>query len=207
MRVLLVNGSPKEAGCTFTALGFVAEELEAAGIETKLFQLGTDPIEGCRACNGCRGKGLCVVDDLVNVFIEEAKSADGFVFGTPVHFASAGGKITSFMDRLFYAGMRKPFRGKPAAALASCRRGGASATLDQLYKYFAFSHMPIVSSQYWNMIHGSNPDDVRQDLEGVQTMRVLGKNMAWLLQCIEAGKQAGIDFPKPGPVTYTSFIR
>jgi len=207
MRVLLVNGSPKETGCTFTALGFVAEELESRGIETKIFQLGTAPIEGCRACNACVKTGSCIVDTIVNECAEEAKTADGFVFGSPVHFASAGGKITSFMDRLFYSTKAKPFHGKPAAALVSCRRGGATAALDQLYKYLAYSHTPIVSSQYWNMIHGNTPDEVRQDLEGVQIMRTIGRNMAWLLQCIEAGKGAGIAFPKPEPVVRTNFIR
>ena len=208
MRVLLVNGSPREAGCTCTALGFVAEELEAQGIETKIFQLGTDPIEGCRACNVCFKQGSCIIDDIVNEFAEEAKTADGFVFGSPVHFASAGGKITSFMDRLFYSTTRgRPFSGKPAAALVSCRRGGSTAALDQLYKYLAYSHTPIVSGQYWNMIHGNTPDEVRQDLEGVQIMRTIGRNMAWLLQCIKAGKDAGIEFPKPERTTYTNFIR
>jgi len=208
MRVLLVNGSPKETGCTFTALGFVEEELKAAEIETKLFQLGTAPIEGCRACGLCFKNNACVIDDIVNEFTAHAIDADGFVFGTPVHFAGAGGKITSFLDRVFYSAMRRQiFRGKPGAAIASCRRGGATAALDQLNKYIAYAQMPMVTSQYWNMIHGNTPDEIRQDIEGIQIMRTLGKNMAWLLQCIEAGKEKGIAFPTPERITYTNFIR
>ena len=146
---------------------------------------------------------------MVNEFLDKAAEADGFVFGSPVHFASASGAITSFMDRAFYAGNRRGvFAGKPAAAIASCRRGGATAIFDQLNKYFTISSMPVVSSQYWNMMHGNTPDEVRQDLEGLQTMRARGRNMAWLLRCIEAGRQAGIDFPRGAEEPLrTSFIR
>ncbi|MBP3624960.1 MAG: flavodoxin family protein, partial [Peptococcaceae bacterium] len=195
MKVLLVNGSPHAQGCTYTALCEVAAALEKQGIETELFQVGTKPISGCLGCGACIKTGKCVIDDVVNEFVEKAKDADGFVFGSPVHYAGASGAITSFMDRAFY-GKGAVYANKPAAAVMSCRRGGATATLDQLNKYFTISNMPIVSSQYWNMVHGNTPDEVRQDAEGMQTMRTLGINMAWLLKCIEAGKTAGIAMPE-----------
>ena len=206
MKVLLVNGSPHAQGCTYTALREVAAALEKQGIETELFQVGTKPISGCLGCGACIKTGKCVIDDVVNEFVEKAKDADGFVFGSPVHFANASGAITSFMDRAFY-GKGAVYANKPAAAVMSCRRGGATATLDQLNKYFTISNMPIVSSQYWNMVHGNTPDEVRQDLEGLQTMRTLGINMAWLLKCIEAGKAAGIAMPEREAKVATNFIR
>lgn len=206
MKVILVNGSPHAKGCTYTALCEVAGALEKQGIETEIFQLGTKPISGCLGCGGCVKTGKCVIDDVVNEFVEKAKTADGFVFGSPVHYASASGAITSFMDRAFY-GKSDVYADKPAAAVMSCRRAGASATLDQLNKYFTISNMPVVSSQYWNMVHGRTPDEVRQDLEGMQIMRVLGTNMAWLLKCIEAGKAAGIAMPQREAKVATNFIR
>lgn len=206
MKVLLVNGSPHANGCTYTALCEVAGALEAQGIETEIFQVGTKSISGCLGCAACIKTGKCVIDDVVNEFVEKAEEADGFVFGSPVHFASASGALTSFMDRAFY-GKGAVFANKPAAAIMSCRRGGATATLDQLIKYFTISNMPVVSSQYWNMVHGNTPDEVRQDLEGMQTMRTLGVNMAWLLKCIEAGKAAGIELPQREAKVATNFIR
>ena len=206
MKVLLVNGSPHAQGCTYTALCEVAAALEKQGIETELFQVGTKPISGCLGCGACIKTRKCVIDDVVNEFVEKAKDADGFVFGSPVHFANASGAITSFMDRAFY-GKGAVYANKPAAAVMSCRRGGATATLDQLNKYFTISNMPIVSSQYWNMVHGNTPDEVRQDAEGMQTMRTLGINMAWLLKCIEAGKAAGIAMPEREAKVATNFIR
>ena len=206
MKVLLVNGSPHAQGCTYTALREVAAALENQGIETELFQVGTKPISGCLGCGACIKTGKCVIDDVVNEFVEKAKDADGFVFGSPVHYAGASGAITSFMDRAFY-GKGAVYANKPAAAVMSCRRGGATATLDQLNKYFTISNMPIVSSQYWNMVHGNTPDEVRQDAEGMQTMRTLGINMAWLLKCIEAGKAAGIAMPEREAKVATNFIR
>ena len=206
MKVLLVNGSPHAQGCTYTALCEVAAALEKQGIETELFQVGTKPISGCLGCGACIKTRKCVIDDVVNEFVEKAKDADGFVFGSPVHFANASGAITSFMDRAFY-GKGAVYANKPAAAVMSCRRGGATATLDQLNKYFTISNMPIVSSQYWNMVHGNTPDEVRQDAEGMQTMRTLGINMAWLLKCIEAGKTAGIAMPEREAKVATNFIR
>ena len=206
MKVILVNGSPHKKGCTYTALSEVAGALNKEGIETEIFWVGNKPISGCIACKACVKTGKCVIEDTVNEFIEKAKEADGFIFGSPVHYAGASGAITSFMDRAFYhkAGI---YQGKPAAAIASCRRGGASATFDQLNKYFTICSMPVVSSQYWNMVHGNKPEEVKQDLEGLQTMRTLGRNMAWMLKCIEAGKNAGINFPEHEEKVATNFIR
>ncbi|GHV15307.1 FMN reductase [Fibrobacterales bacterium] len=206
MKVILVNGSPHKNGCTYTALTEVATELQKNGIDTDIFQLGKDAIPGCGGCGVCFETHKCKVDDIVNEFAEIAKTADGFIFGSPVHFAAAGGKITSFMDRLFFFA-RGDLANKPAAAVVSCRRGGASAAFDQLNKYFTISNMPVVSSQYWNQVHGSNPEQVRKDLEGMQTMRRLGANMAWLLKCIESGKKAGVKIPEPEPWAQTDFIR
>lgn len=207
MKVILVNGSPKVKGCTYTALCEVAGALEKSGIETEIFHVGTEAIRGCMGCGACRKLDKkCVYNDSVNTFIEKAETADGFIFGSPVHYASASGVLTSFLDRAFYAG--KPnFEYKPGAVIVSCRRGGASAAFDQLNKYFTISNMPIVSSQYWNQVHGNNPEEVKQDLEGMQTMRTLGNNMAWLLKTIEAGKKAGIDLPEKEIKVATNFIR
>lgn len=206
MKVILVNGSPKAAGCTYTALCEVAGALNKNGIETEIFQVGTAPIAGCIGCGACLKSGKCFMDDVVNEFVEKAKEADGFVFGSPVHYAAASGALTSFLDRAFY-GKSAGFAGKPGAAIVSCRRGGASAAFDQINKYFTINNMPIVSSQYWNQVHGNTPDEVRQDAEGLQTMRTLGNNMAWLLKCIEAGKKAGITFPEREAAVKTNFIR
>ena len=206
MKVLLINGSPHAKGCTYTALCEVAEALNKEGIETEIFQVGTKPISGCLGCGACMKTGRCVISDTVNEFLDLAEQADGFVFGSPVHFASASGMLTSFMDRAFY-GRGNLFAYKPAAAIMSCRRGGATAAFEQINKYFTISNMPIVGSQYWNMVHGNTPDEVKQDLEGMQTMRTLGNNMAWLLKCIEAGKAAGVSFPEREPAQKTNFIR
>lgn len=206
MKVMLVNGSPHHEGCTYTALQEVAKALNADGIETKNFWIGIRPISGCLSCGGCRGAEHCAVDDIVNVFIDEAKDCDAFVFGAPVHFASANGAMISFMDRAFYSG-KKALEFKPAASVVSCRRGGASATFDELNKYFTIRNMPVVSSQYWNQVHGNTPEEVIQDVEGMQTMRTLGHNMAWILKCIEAGRSVGIEHPEPEEQIKTNFIR
>lgn len=206
MKVILVNGSPKKNGCTYTALEEVAGALEKNGIETEIFWVGNKPLSGCLGCGACIKTGKCFMDDTVNEFVEKAKSADGFVFGSPVHYAGASGSITSFLDRAFY-GKSGIFQGKPGASVVSCRRGGASAAFDQLNKYFTISCMPIVSSQYWNQVHGNTPEEVRKDEEGLQTMRTLGTNMAWLLKCIESGKEKGIEFPEREPALKTNFIR
>lgn len=206
MKVLLVNGSPHKEGCTYTALCEAANALEKNNIQTEIFWLGAKPIGGCIGCGACRKTQRCFMNDCVNSFLEMVPETDGFIFGTPVHYAAASGTLTSFMDRVFY-GKSNLFRGKPAAAVMSCRRGGATATFDQVNKYFTISQMPIVSSQYWNMVHGQTPEEVRQDLEGMQIMRTLGNNMAWLLKCIDAGKNAGIAMPQPEPGIHTNFIR
>ena len=179
MKVLLVNGSPHKEGCVYTALSEVAKELNNKGIETEIFWIGIKPISGCIACHKCSELGKCVFNDVVNEFAEKAKNADGFVFGTPVHYASASGAITSFMDRLFYSTFSNQdiFRLKPAATIVSARRAGTTATFDQLNKYYTMNQMPVISSRYWNMVHGSTPDEVRKDEEGMQIMRILGKNM------------------------------
>lgn len=207
MKVLLINGSPKAKGCTYTALTEIAKELEKENIEAEIFHVGNKPIRGCMACGGCsKTDGLCVFnDDAVNEALEKAKEVDGFIFGSPVHYASASGAITSFLDRFFYAG--NGFQYKPGAAIVSCRRGGSTAAFEQLNKYFTISNMPVVSSQYWNMVHGNTPEEVKQDLEGMQIMRVLGKNMAWLLKSIKAGKEAGVSLPENEPKARTNFIR
>ena len=206
MKVILVNGSPHEKGCTYTALCEVEKALNNNGIETEIFWVGNKPIIGCIGCGACRKYGKCFTEDSVNEFVEKAKSADGFIFGSPVHYASASGAITSFMDRAFYSGGGY-LQNKPAANIVSCRRGGASATFDQLNKYFTINNMPIVSSQYWNQVHGNSPAEVKQDEEGLQTMRTLGNNMAWLLKCIDAGKSAGIEPPEREEFIRTNFIR
>ena len=206
MKVLLVNGSPHANGCTYTALCEVAGALEKEGIETEIFQVGTKPISGCLACGACTKTGRCVINDTVNEFLAKVETANGFVFGSPVHFASASGALTSFMDRVFY-GRGNLFAYKPAAAVMSCRRGGATATFEQINKYFTISNMPVVGSQYWNMVHGNNPDEVKQDLEGLQTMRTLGRNMAWLLKSIQAGRDAGVEVPEREGIVRTNFIR
>lgn len=206
MKVILVNGSPHKSGCTYTALKEIADELEKNGIEAELFWTGNKPLSGCMGCRSCYDTGKCIVDDMVNEFALKASSADGFVFGSPVHYAAPSGFITSFMDRLFYSGGRF-LANKPAAAIVSCRRGGASSAFDQLNKYFSINNMPIVTSQYWNMVHGNTPDEVRRDLEGMQTMRTLALNMAWLLKCIDAGKKADIGMPVYEEKQKTNFIR
>lgn len=206
MKVILVNGSPHPKGCTYTALCEIAETLKKNGIESEIFQIGNKPIQGCIGCGSCRNTGHCFNKDIVDDFLETAEKADGFIFGSPVHYAAASGSITSFMDRAFYSGGGK-LTGKPAAAIVSCRRGGASSTFDQLNKYFTINCMPIVSSQYWNQVHGNTPEEVKQDLEGLQTMRTLANNMAWLLKCIEAGKEKGVSFPEREQPIRTNFIK
>ncbi|MBS1368328.1 MAG: flavodoxin family protein [Lentisphaeria bacterium] len=204
MKVLLVNGSPHVHGCTRTALSEVAGELEKNGIETEIFHIGNRAIRGCIACGKCAESGKCIfTDDSVNTAIDKFRAADGIVVGSPVYYAAPNGALCAFLDRVFF--MKSGFYAyKPAAAVVSCRRGGATAAFDRLNKYFTISNMPIVSSQYWNMVHGNTPDEVKQDLEGLQIMRTLGKNMAWLLKCI--GK-AQIPPPEREPQVWTNFIR
>ena len=210
MKVLLVNGSPHKNGCTNTALTEVAETLHKEGIDTELFWIGNKPISGCIACKGCIEKKKCVFQDSVNEFLNLAENCDGFVFGTPVHWGSASGAITSFLDRAFYADLNgggNRFLLKPVSTVISARRAGTTATWDQLNKYFGLMQMPIVTSRYWNMVHGAKPEDVKKDLEGIQIMQVLAKNMAFFLKCKEAGLKAGVQFPKQEPFIFTNFIR
>lgn len=206
MKVILVNGSPHAHGCTYTALEEVAKALKHNGVETEIFQLGTKPIAGCIGCGSCRQTGKCFIDDKVNEFAKKIEETDGFVFGSPVHYAAASGSLTSFLDRVFYSSGAK-MAGKPGAAIVSCRRGGASSAFDQINKYFTINCMPIVSSQYWNQVHGNTPEEVKQDLEGLQTMRTLGNYMAWLIKCIEIGKKHGIVKPEREKQERTNFIR
>ena len=187
MKVLLVNGSPNREGCTYTALSEIAGVLNASGVETEIFQFGTAPVHGCIACHKCAELKRCVLDgDIANTLIEKMKQADGIVIGSPVYYSGPNGALCAVLDRVFFSSA-KAFANKPAAAVVSCRRGGASAAFDRLNKYFTISQMPVVSSQYWNAVHGFTPDDVRKDKEGLQVMRTLGNNMAWLLKLIEAG--------------------
>ena len=208
MKVLLFNGSPHKSGCNYTALAEIAKELDANGVESEIIQIGSKPFQGCMACLACYKTKVCAFGekDGLNAIAEKCKEADGFVFGSPVYYASANGNLISFMDRLFYSAGRH-LAHKPAAAIVSARRAGTTAAFDELNKYFTINQMPVVSSTYWNMVHGACAEDVAQDLEGLQTMRNLGKNMAWLLKCIEAGKVAGIEVPAAERGNWTNFVR
>ena len=207
MKVLMINGSPHEHGCTYTALLEVAKSLNEQGIETEIYQLGKEPIAGCLGCGACAKLGKCVTDDKVSEFIEKAKTADGFIFGSPVYYASPAGSLICFMNRVFYSG-GKYLAYKPASAVVSSRRAGSTTTFDALNKYFTINNMPIVPSNYSNEVHGANGkgDDVLRDEEGLQTMRLIGNNMAWLLQCLALGKEKGIA-PKTELKIRTNFIQ
>ena len=206
MKVLLFNGSPHKEGCTYTALSEVLNALKSEGIDGEIFQVNVSG-RGCIGCGACKKTGKCVFGDTdgLNIAIEKAEEADAIIIGSPVHFASASGMVTSFMDRFFMACPELNY--KLGASVVSCRRGGASAAFDQLNKYFTIRNMPVVSSQYWNMVHGSKAEDVHKDEEGMQTMRMLGKNMAWLLKCIEAGRKSGVYPPVPEEKISTNYIR
>ena len=206
MKVLLLNGSPHERGCTYTALSEVAGALESCGVQTEILWLGQEAAVGCTGCGACRQLGKCVHGGVVNEAAEKAASCDALVVGSPVHYAAASGQITCALDRLFYSA-GSALRYKPAAAVASARLAGTTAALDQLSKYFTINQMPIVSSRYWCMVHGNTPDEVRQDEEGMAVMRTLGRNMAWLLRSIEAGRAAGVELPDQEPPVRTNFIR
>lgn len=204
MKVLLINGSQHEKGCTYTALAEVAKALNANGVETEIYQVPQE-IRGCKGCWACKKTKQCVIDDGVNEFVAKAAEFDGFVFGSPVYYASASGGLVSFMDRVFYSG-GKNLAYKPAASVVSCRRAGASTTFDVINKYFTINNMPVVGSNYWNEIHGNTAEEALQDEEGLQIMRVLGNNMAWLLKCIALGKEAGLA-PERERKIMTNFIR
>lgn len=208
MKVVLVNGSPNANGCTFTGLSIIKEQLAKNGVDSEIYQVGKKPIVGCTACRACKQPdktGRCVFDnDMVNTVGQALREADGIILGSPVHFASASGAATSFFDRLFYSTEMSAKRLKFGAAIVSCRRGGNSATFDQLNKYFTISQMPVVSSCYWNGIHGYTAEDVYADEEGVRIMRTLADNMAYLIRCKH---QSHIDLPAEHPHVMTNFIR
>lgn len=206
MKVLLLNGSPHEKGCTYTALNEIAKTLEHDGVEAEILWLGNDPVTSCRACGACRKLHKCAFDDITNTVISKLSECDGLIIGSPVHYAGASGQVTAVMDRVFYAASAL-LRHKPGAAIISARRGGTTAAFDQLNKYFTIAQMPVVSSRYWNMVHGSTPEEVMQDEEGIAIMRTLGHNMAWLLKSIQAGKDAGLEPPAKEPPVFTNFIR
>lgn len=210
MKVLMVNGSSNLKGCTFTALTEVGQALEKQGINYEIFQLGPKPIRDCIGCGRCHD-GKCVFqEDGINQFVEMAQDADGFIFGSPVYYAHPSGRLLSFLDRAFYCSttaQKNPFNFKPAAAVVSARRGGTTASFDVINKYFTIAMMPIVASSYWNMVHGNSPDEVMQDLEGLQTLKNIGTNMAWMLKNIECGKANGISYPEVDRTCRTNFIR
>ena len=205
MKVLLVNGSSRKNGCTNVALSEVARALKEEGMDTELFFIGNEAIPDCIACGQCRVSGKCVFDDSVNIFVEKAKQADGFVFGSPVYFAHPSARLLTVMDRAFYSG-GAAFAFKPAAAVLSARRAGTTASFDVINKYFTICSMPVVSSTYWNHVYGQKPEEVKEDEEGMMTMYNIGKNMAWMLKCIELGKQNGLEHPENQKVL-TNFTR
>lgn len=206
MKVLLLNGSAKAKGNTNAALEEVARQLELEGIETEIFQLGGEPIRDCLGCNQCTETGCFFDSDPVNLFLAKAKKADGFVFGTPVYYAHPSGRILSFLDRVFYSGSGA-FAHKPAASVVVARRGGCSASFDVLNKYFGISQMPVAGSTYWNMVHGRVPGEAVLDEEGMQTMRNLAKNLAWMMKCFALGREQEIPLPDTQREYITNFIR
>ena len=207
MKVLLINGSPHAKGSTYTALNEVALTLEKEGIETEMIHVGHQAIRGCIACGKCREIGRCVFEDAVNEVSEKFKDADGLVVGSPVYYASANATLVALLDRVFYSSACQFDKTmKVGASVVSARRGGNTATFDELNKYFTISGMPVVSSQYWNQIHGNNAEQALQDEEGLQTMRTLGRNMAFLMKSIALGKEA-FGMPETEPKVATNFIR
>lgn len=206
MKALLVNGSPRPKGCTFTALSELAKTLEENGIETEIIQIGNKNIRGCIACRKCHstGSGKCIFDDIVNEVASKFAEADAFVIGSPVYFASPAGGAVAFLDRLFFSTLNVDKTMKVGATVVSCRRGGNTATFDMLNKYFTMTGMAVVSSQYWNMVYGGSPEEVLQDEEGLQTMRTLGRNMAFLMKSIQLGKQQ-MGLPEKEQQVFTNF--
>ena len=206
MKVILINGSPHEKGCTNRALEEIRNTLLKEGIDSEIIWIGNKHVQGCIACNYCKTHNKCVFnDDKVNQIIQEIDNISGIIVGSPVYFGGPNGQLCSFLDRLFYSS--KNFKHKVGAVIVSCRRGGATASFDRLNKYFTISNMYAISSQYWNMVHGNTPAEVEQDIEGLQTMRTLALNMAYLLKCIDAGKKAGIDEPSLETPIKTNFIK
>lgn len=204
MKALLINGSPHAKGCTYTALSELKHTLEAEGIETELIHVGNQDVRGCIACGQCRKLGKCVFDDVVNQVASKLAEADAFVIGAPVYYSSPAGGAISFMDRLFFSTFNVDKTMKVGAAVVTCRRGGNTASFDVLNKYFSISGMPIASSQYWNMVYGGSAEEVLKDAEGLQTMRTLGRNMAFMIKSIQLGKQQ-FGLPEKEPTTFTNF--
>ena len=208
MKVLLLNGSSNLKGCTYTALEEIAKTLQEEGIDIEIFQIGAEPLRDCIGCGGCRkGNGCVFRDDCVNEFVEKAKEADGFVFGTPVYYAHPSGRVMSFLDRAFYSSGSAAFAFKPGASVAVARRGGTTASFDAMNKYFGICQMPVAGSTYWNHVHGAVPGEACQDEEGMQTMRNLARNLAWMMKCFAAGKAAGVELPQTEREYKTNFIR
>lgn len=206
MKVLMLNGSANAKGNTYTALEEIGKQLEKEGIDYEIFQIGADPVRDCIGCGQCTESGCIFTEDRVNDFIAKAKEADGFVFGTPVYYAHPSGRIQAFLDRVFYSSGRA-FSFKPGASVAVARRGGTTASFDVLNKYFGISQMPVVGSTYWNNVHGAAQGEAAQDAEGLQTMRNLARNMAWMLKCLETGKEAGVALPETERTYKTNYIR
>jgi multimeric flavodoxin WrbA len=211
MKVLMVNGSSHVHGTTMRALEEMIKVFQAAGVETEVIQLGGKPIADCLQCNYCQKNGECIIKDGVNEFVKKAEKADGFVFASPTYFAHPSGRIFSFLDRAFYSNGRNEvfdaFKFKPAAAVAVARRGGTTANLDALNKYFGIAQMPVAGSTYWNNVHGLTPDEAPKDEEGMQTMRNLARNMIWMMQCFKAGREAGVPYPATESSYMTNFIK
>lgn len=204
-KFLMINGSPNEHGCTFTALDEVAKTLRKHDIESEIVYLGKKAVQGCIACMYCQEHGKCVFNDKVNELTQRLNEFVGIVVGSPVYYAGPTGQICSFLDRFFFSHANH-FENMLAASVVSCRRGGASAAFDRLNKYFTISNMIVAGSQYWNMVHGFTPEDVQKDLEGLQTMRTLGENLAWMVENIGAGRKEGVKAPAYEPVVFTHFI-
>jgi len=210
MKVLLINGSPHEFGCTYTALSEIKNTLKEENVESEIYYVGVEPISSCKACYACAKIGKCIIDDKVNEFCEYARQFDGYIIGTPVHYAGASTNLTTFLNRVFFSDSRsgkKSFMHKPGSAIVSARRAGTTSAIDQLNKYFQIHQMPVISGRYWNMVHGSNPDEVKKDIEGIQNMRILARNFAWHLKCKEAGIKEGITPPITEEIILTNFIR
>lgn len=207
MKILMINGSPNQNGCTYTALSEMAAVFEKNGIETEILWLGKKATPDCIACCKCQQGGGCVFNDEVNDIAARIDDIDGFVFGSPVYYGGPTGRLTSFMDRLFFSIPNEKFAGKLAASVVSCRRGGATSAFQRLNQYYLMENMIVAGSQYWNQVHGSDPEQVKRDAEGLQTMRTLAQNMTWLLQSIKSGRENGVEAPQYEEKTFTNFIR
>lgn len=206
MKILLINGSPNEHGCTDTALQEISNTLKENNVDSEILWLGKQAMQDCISCFKCQETGKCIFDDMVNKTAERMDEFDGIIVGSPVYYGGPNGRLTSFLDRFFFSVDKKKIAGKVAASVVSCRRGGASASFERLNQYFLMTNMHVVSSQYWNQVHGYTPEDVKKDAEGLQTMRTLAQNIAWLLKSIENGKKDGIQKPVYEDAVYTNFI-